>query len=73
MGPRGFVVEEEVVVPDRPRAVFHGAQMEMILEQDGLRRRFREPMAVFHRYYRTAVLLRIAPVLLRHYGLLSVM
>jgi len=73
MGPRGFVVEEEVVVRDHPRAVFHGAQMEMILEQDGLRRLFREQMEAFRQYYRGAVQSRTMPVLLRHYGLLSVM
>jgi hypothetical protein len=68
MGPRGFVVEEEVVVPDRPRAVFHGAQMEMILEQDGLRRLFREQMEAFRQYYRGVVLLRIALVQLLQCG-----
>jgi hypothetical protein len=69
MDPRGFAVEVVAAVQERQRAVFHGAWMPMILEQDGLRRRFREQMAAFHRYYQAVVRLRIAPVQLLQYGL----
>jgi hypothetical protein len=69
MDPRGFAVEVVAAVQELQRAVFHGAWMPMILEQDGLQQPYQEQLAAFHQYYQAVVRLRIAPVQLLQYGL----
>jgi hypothetical protein len=68
-GHRGFAVEVVEAAQERQRAVFHGAWMPMILEQDGLQQPYQEQLAAFHQYYQAVVRLRIAPVQLLQYGL----
>jgi hypothetical protein len=73
MDPRGFAAAVVEVAQERQQAVFHGAQMEMILELDGLHRQYQEQTAEFLQYYLEAAQLHTTPAQLRQFGLSLVM
>jgi hypothetical protein len=66
-------VEVVEAVQERQRAVFLGAQTQMISEEDGQQQPYQEQAVAFHQYYRGAVLSHTMPAQLRQYGLLLVM